>query len=187
MNETRTKILEVAENLIQRVGLNAMSYQHISEAIGIRKASVHHHFPKKENLVDELLSCCHLSYGENYRRIVASEAKAPDKLRELAGVFEDSLRSGNICFVGTISSDLNTLADSSRRMLEITIRQTVDIFSGAFLQGRIEGTLSFAGTDEDLAYAFFSFLLGAQITARAFGGAESFRAATEAMICGWER
>jgi TetR/AcrR family transcriptional repressor of nem operon len=38
-----------------------MSYKHISEAVGIRKASVHHHLPKKENLVDELLERCAIS------------------------------------------------------------------------------------------------------------------------------
>ena len=43
MDDTRTKILDVAEDLVRRVGLNAMSYKHISEAVGIRKASVHHH------------------------------------------------------------------------------------------------------------------------------------------------
>ena len=65
MNDTRTRILDVAEELIQRVGLNAMSYKHISDVVGIRKASIHHHFPKKENLVDELLNRCHVSYGAN--------------------------------------------------------------------------------------------------------------------------
>ncbi len=39
MSDTRTKILNVADDLVQRVGLNAMSYKHISDAVGIRKAS----------------------------------------------------------------------------------------------------------------------------------------------------
>ncbi len=187
MNDTRTKILEVAENLIQRVGLNAMSYQHISEAIGIRKASIHHHFPRKENLVDELLNRCNITYGDSYRQIVGSSESAPDKLRRLAGLFEESLRLGSLCVVGTMSSDLNTLEDSSRRILKATISQTAEIFAQAFRHGRKEGSLAFAGLDYEIAYAFFSFLLGAQIAARAHGGTESFRKATEAMIGGWER
>ncbi|MCD4689251.1 MAG: TetR/AcrR family transcriptional regulator, partial [Desulfuromonadaceae bacterium] len=54
MKDTKRHILDVAEDLIQRVGLNAMSYKHISDAVGIRKASIHHHFPKKDNLIDAL-------------------------------------------------------------------------------------------------------------------------------------
>lgn len=186
MNDTKNKILDVAEDLIQRVGLNAMSYKHISEAVGIRKASVHHHFPKKENLVDELLNRCHISYGNEYRKIVEGTETAPQKLRNIAGVFEDGLQKKKLCFVGTISSDLNTLQENSCRILEDTIRKTVNIFSIAFRQGREEGTLSFKGTDEEAAYAFLSYLIGVQITARAHGGLESFKEATETIISGWE-
>jgi TetR/AcrR family transcriptional repressor of nem operon len=70
MSNTRIKILDVADDLVQRVGLNAMSYKHISDAVGIRKASIHHHFPKKENLVDQLLERCAISYGDRYKQIV---------------------------------------------------------------------------------------------------------------------
>jgi TetR/AcrR family transcriptional regulator, transcriptional repressor for nem operon len=39
--DTRTLILDAAQDLIQRLGANAVSYQHLSEAVGIRKASIH--------------------------------------------------------------------------------------------------------------------------------------------------
>lgn len=185
MSDTRTKILDVAEELIQRVGFNAMSYKHISDSVGISKASIHHHFHKKENLLNDLLDRCHVSYGSNYRKIVEGNGTAPDKLRELAGVFEDGLKKQQLCIVGTISSDLNTLQDSSCDILKTTIRKTVEIFSVAFEQGRKEGSLSFSGTDKDAAYGFFSFLLGAQISTRAYGGEDFFRSATEAIISGW--
>ncbi len=187
MDDTRTKILDVAEELIQRVGLNAMSYKHISEAVGIRKASIHHHFPKKANLVDDLLTRCHLSYGNHYRRIVAGDGDAGDKLQRLAGVFEEGLQKHQLCLVGMIGSDLNTLQATSCRILENTVRDTVAIFSIAFRQGREEGTLAFNGTAEETAFAFFSFLVGAQIAARAHGGTKMFRNATAALISGWRK
>ncbi len=187
MDSTRTKILDVAEKLIQQVGCNAMSYKHISDGVGIRKASIHHHFQKREHLIEELLNRCQLSYGKNYQRIVEDSGHAPGKLRQLADVFADGLQKQRLCLVGTISADLNTLQDNSRAILKATIRNTVRIFMIAFKQGREEGSLSFAGTDEETAYAFYSFLLGAQITARAHGGEKSFRSATEAMILSWEK
>lgn len=187
MNDTKTKILDVAEGLVQRVGLNAMSYQHISDAVGVRKASIHHHFPKKENLVEALLLRCHVSYGDNYQAIVEGAWSAPDKLQQLAAVFADGLQHRQLCLVGTISADLNTLSENSRRVLEVTIQQTVDIFVVVFKQGQQEGSLSFTSPVEETAYAFFSFLLGAQISARACGGEPSFRSATEAIISSWEK
>ena len=182
MTDTRTKILDVAEELIQSVGVNAMSYKHISDAVGIRKASIHHHFPKKDDLIDALLNRCQTSYGEQYTAIVERELPAPEKLRQLAGVFEAGLVSEKLCLVGSISTDRNTLQDSSCAILESNIENTVEIFSRVFRQGREEKTLAFSGTEADAAFAFLTFLIGAQIVARAQGGQEVFRSATDVII-----
>ncbi|MCP4119522.1 MAG: TetR/AcrR family transcriptional regulator [Desulfobacteraceae bacterium] len=186
MKDTKTKILDVAEDLIQRVGLNAMSYKHISDAVGIRKASIHHHFPQKKNMVDALLSRCETTYGAHYRTIVDDNCSAPDKLRQIAGIFADGVTREKLCLVGMVSSDMNTLEPASCGILEKTLEGTVAIFSQAFRQGREEGSLTFKGTDEEIAHAFFSFLVGAQIAARVKGGAGAFNTATEIIITSWE-
>ncbi len=187
MVDTRTKILDVAEDLVQRVGLNAMSYKDISDAVGIRKASIHHHFPKKENLVDGLLERCAISYGDSYQRIADGSGEAPGKLRKLAAVFEDGLDNKKLCLVGSISTNRNTLQDSSCHILKSTIKNTVSIFAAVFEQGRLEGSLTVTGTDEEMAFAFFSLLVGAQTIARSHGGVQSFHQATEVVISGFEK
>jgi len=187
MVDTRTKILDVAEDLVRQVGLNAMSYKDISEAVGIRKASIHHHFPKKENLVDELLKRCAISYGDNYQQIVDGSGQASGKLRELAVVFADGLNSKKLCLVGSVSTDRNTLQDSSCQILQGTIKNTVSIFAAVFAQGRREVSLKFTGTDEEAAFTFFSFLVGAQTIARSHGGVELFHQMTNLFISGFEK
>jgi TetR/AcrR family transcriptional repressor of nem operon len=186
MNDTKSNILDVAEDLIQRVGLNAMSYKHISDAVGIRKASIHHHFPQKKDMVDALLNRCEISYGSKYREIVDGSGRAPEKLRRLATVFEEGVVSGKLCLVGMISSDFETLEDNSCKILEQTLQRTLDIFSIVFKLGREEKSLAFDGTNKEAAYTFFSFLVGAQIAARVKGGTEAFQAATELIISSWE-
>ncbi len=186
MNDTKNQILDAAEDLIQRGGINAMSYKHISEVVGIRKASIHHHFPKKKDMVNALLSRCGDSYGLRYLTIVETRKKAPGKLRQLAGVFAEGLNTDKLCLVGMISSDRNTLESTSCEILEKTLQSTIECFSIAFTQGRTEGSLVFSGTDEGAAYAFFSFLVGAQIAARVKGGESAFKASTETIIRGWE-
>jgi TetR/AcrR family transcriptional repressor of nem operon len=187
MINTKTKILNVAEELIQRLGCNAMSYNDISEAVGIRKASIHHHFAKKEDLINELLKRCRITYGNNYQKIADSPLSAPEKLRNIAKIFKDGLRKQQLCLVGTISADKNTLKEDSRDILEDTIKNTIGIFTPVFEQGKKDDSLSFIGTSEETAYAFFSFLLGAQIATRVYGGEKSFQSTTEAMISNWEK
>ncbi|RUV11465.1 TetR/AcrR family transcriptional regulator, partial [Mesorhizobium sp. M7A.T.Ca.TU.009.01.3.1] len=55
MASTSEKILDVAQSLIVAGGYNGFSYADISAAIGIRKASIHHHFPTKAELVSVLV------------------------------------------------------------------------------------------------------------------------------------
>lgn len=184
MSDTRTKILDVAEELVQSVGVNAMSYKHISDAVGIRKASIHHHFSKKEDLVDELLHRCQGSYGAHYSSIVEGKGSAPEKLQKLAEVFKDGLCSEKLCLVGSISTDKNTLQETSCKILENTIEKTVTIFSKVFHQGQEEESLSFAGSADEAAYAFLTFLVGAQIVARAYGGEKMFEKAARVTING---
>ncbi len=185
MVSTKIKILDVAEALIRQYGLNGMSYKHISDAVGVQKASIHHHYPKKENLVEALLNRCDILYGNNYRSIVDNSTTAPMKLKDLAGIFKDGLEKQQLCLVGTFSADLNSLHDNSRKILENTIRNTVIIFSKAFRQGMEDGSLKFDGEAVEVAYVYYSFLLGAQISARAYGGSGSFTRATELIISSW--
>ena len=49
-SETAEQILDLAETLIQTRGYSAFSYQDIADALGIRKASIHYHFPSKADL-----------------------------------------------------------------------------------------------------------------------------------------
>lgn len=186
MTDTKTNILNVAEDLIQRVGLNAMSYKHISDAVGIRKASIHYHFPQKKDMVDALLSRCDTTYGSRYQAIVDEDCPAPQKLRLIADVFAEGLMNNKLCLVGMISSDINTLEKPSCKILEKTLQSTVAIYSAAFRQGREEGSLVFSETDKNAAYAYFSFLIGVQIAARVKGGIEAFNSATKMMIRAWE-
>ncbi len=185
MINTKTEILDVAELLIRQYGLNGMSYKHISDVVGIKKASIHHHYPKKENLVEALLNRCDTFYGNNYKSIVENDSSAPEKLKELANVFRDGLEKQQLCLVGTFSADLNSLHDNSRKILEVTIKNTVDIFAKAFKKGRDDGSLKFDGDTLEVAYLYYSFLLGSQISARAYGGSESFKRVTDVMISCW--
>src|SRR6201988_4888439 len=49
-SRTAEQILDLAETLIQTRGYSAFSYQDIADSLGIRKASIHYHFPSKTEL-----------------------------------------------------------------------------------------------------------------------------------------
>ena len=187
MQDTKNTILDVAEDFIRRNGLNAVSYKHISDVVGIKKASIHYHFPQKKDLVNALLLRCEQTYGCEYQSIASSALSAPEKLRKIADVFKQGTVAGKVCLMGVLSSDLTSLDESSRLILEKTAEGTVATYAAIFEQGRMEGSMQFYGSDYNEAYAFFSMLIGAQIMARVKGGAEALQAASDAMIDGYRK
>jgi TetR/AcrR family transcriptional repressor of nem operon len=89
-----------------------MSYQDISAVVGIRKASIHTHFPRKEDLVTALL----IRYREHFLRIVdgivASGDEPEVKLRRYCGLYAATLSSGNqnkVCLYAMLGAELNVL------------------------------------------------------------------------------
>ena len=66
--DTKTRILDVAQDLIQRLGVNGMSYKDISEVVGIRKASIHSHFPKKDDLFISLARTIQRPHSKCFRQ-----------------------------------------------------------------------------------------------------------------------
>src|SRR5436309_14940814 len=55
LSPTSDDILACARSLIIAGGYNGFSYADIAEVVGIRKASIHHHFPSKVDLVRTLV------------------------------------------------------------------------------------------------------------------------------------
>ncbi|MCA8089277.1 TetR/AcrR family transcriptional regulator, partial [Burkholderia cenocepacia] len=47
---TRDALVQAGEGLMRSMGYAAFSYADLAETVGIRKASIHHHFPTKEDL-----------------------------------------------------------------------------------------------------------------------------------------
>ena len=81
MSELRTsqKIVDVATDLIKVRGYNAFSYQDISSLVGIRKASVHHHFSTKGDLGSAVVR----RVTETLRETLAEiEAESSDEVKE---------------------------------------------------------------------------------------------------------
>lgn len=55
-NSARDEILDAAAELFTTVGYSATSTRRIAEGVGIRQASLYHHFAAKEDILDALLA-----------------------------------------------------------------------------------------------------------------------------------
>lgn len=87
--DTRARLLAEAEQLLRRVGYAAFSYADLAAAIGIRKASIHHHFPTKQDLAAAVVDAALARFTGRLHDIEAMESSAVARLHAYGGLFSE--------------------------------------------------------------------------------------------------
>jgi TetR/AcrR family transcriptional repressor of nem operon len=180
--ETVERILDVAEELVQTRGLNAMSYADIAERVGIRKASLHYHFPTKSDLVKALVDRYSSRFFGALAGLQATTDDPAERLRGYAEVYASVLERGRMCLCGMLASDYQTLSPDTQRDVERFFERNVEwveaVVADAVASGRAP-----AGTDaRAAAETVVAGLEGAMLVSRPLPGTERFRAIADALV-----
>lgn len=78
---TRTALLDSAESLARMRGYNGFSYADLSREVGIRKASIHHHFPTKADLALAVLERYRREFTAGLEQLTRSQPTAGRQLK----------------------------------------------------------------------------------------------------------
>ena len=169
--DTKEYILDVAQRLIQQRGVNGFSYADIAAEVGIRKASLHHHFPTKTDLVLHLLN----RYRQQLEDYLASlpDTDSHVLLDRYAALFHGNLCQGRACMGGMLAAEVATLDASLMPALERFLQVQQRWLSGVLERGQQRGEIVRAATPARQAAMLISTLQGALLFARA-GGDETF-------------
>ena len=179
----REKLLDAAQALVQSRGLNVVSFQDLADRVGLKKPSVFHHFPTKDALAQSLLERCRTTYGARYGEVLAQDKlSAPEKLREIARIFDEALREDKLCLLGALGSSSSGFSEELVNDLRDTANLSIERYATVFEEGQSTGSLSFKGTARDAATAFLSMLQGLQVMARANGDLDTFAPAALSYI-----
>ncbi len=178
----KEKLLDAAESLVQSRGLNAVTFQDIADAVGLRKPSVFHHIKNKDELAHELIERCITKHGPQYAAIVEKNISAPEKLRQVAKVFETGLKQERPCLLAALGGAANALTPDATAKLKEAADGAIGRFAMIFVQGRDEGSLNFEGESEQAAMAFFAMLQGLQTLCRVKGDTRAFNKAAATYI-----
>ena len=114
---TAGRILEAGRQLIMRRGYSGFSYADIADAIDIRKASIHHHFPTKADLAVAVLQQSQANFDADMSLLDASGADALVQMRAYIGYWERCIAddSAPFCVAGMLGAELPALPDEVAR------------------------------------------------------------------------
>lgn len=171
MANTRERILDVAQELIQRRGLNAMSFQDLSDSIGIRKASIHHHFASKAKMVEALCSRYRREFEILVSRILQSGASGKTKLRRYFDLFAQTAKGDKNCLFGILIAELSSLDEEGREQVHAFSNENIQWTQQILRDGVSDGSLLEISDLPKTAEMVFATLEGGLLLSRLDGGA----------------
>ena len=181
-SDTPTRILDVAERLVQRRGFNGFSYADVARELGLTKASLHYHFAGKAELGEALVGRYTGTFADALIAIDLQPADAPAKLRSYAQLYTDVLRDERMCLCGILAAEYETLPQTMRDSVIRFFGDNESWVQHVIEQGLREGSLRCEGSSDDAARAIVSGLEGAMLVARPFGDLGRFQATADRMI-----
>ena len=179
---TRSRILDVAEQLIQTRGFNGFSYADISAELGITKASLHYHFATKAELGRTLVARYTEAFGAALERIGTTCADAPAQLRAYVELYSGVLREERLCLCGMVAAEYATLPAAMQEALRVFFELNERWLTHLVEAGQRAGTLTPRTAPGEAARLLVGALEGAMLVARAYGDPARFSAAAELLL-----
>ena len=109
VSDTKTKLLDAAALCVQTRGYNGFSFHDLADAVGIKTASIHYHFPTKAELGQALTR----RYTTQFMTALGDpETGNPEQcLQRYVELFRGALDSGRMCLCGMMGAEISGVPD----------------------------------------------------------------------------
>lgn len=183
---TFDQILACARNLIVSGGYNGFSYADISSVVGIRKASIHHHFPTKVDLVRALVSRYRQEAEAGIANIEQTVPDPLDQMRTYAGYWEKCIADGSrpFCVCALLASEIPSLPREVAFEVKAYFRLLSAWLAKAIDSASKQGLIHISRAPDIEAELFMATVHGAMLSARAYGDPQIFALITTALFEG---
>lgn len=181
--DTRTLLLDHAETAARERGFDAFSYADLAEAVGIRKASIHHHFPRKADLALALIERYVARLFEQLDALAEREQGGAARLRGVCSSFRAGLDDGRkLCLCIAFAAGRDSLDAAVVARIADYHERLTDWLADAFARGAADDSVADVGDPVAEARAALALFEGAQIIARAANRMDLFDAASTALL-----
>jgi TetR/AcrR family transcriptional repressor of nem operon len=181
---TAGEIIRCARSLIVSGGYNGFSYADVADVVGIRKASIHHHFPTKVDLVRTLLELYREEFDAGVAEIERHFPDPMDRLRAYIGYWEGCIDDPTtaFCVCALLASEIPLLPQEIARELKAHFQALSAWLTSVLERGAEQGSIVLNGAAHSEAETFMATVHGAMLSARAYGDTEVFNVITQALM-----
>lgn len=167
---TREQILAVARGLIETRSYLGFSFQDVADAVGVRKASLYHHFPTKEALGIAVIR----DATQGFKSWQAAKVRAPqDALDAYFRMYRNALKAGSgMCPAGALAPGWDCINDELK--LAVQELRTTQLLWLTGVLGALAPPKQKGDSVASLAAYVFAACQGALLSARMTGRVEDF-------------
>jgi len=175
-SSTAEDILASARALIVSGGYNGFSYADIADVVGIRKPSIHHHFPSKAELVRVLVAGYRKQAEEGIANLERAVPAPLDQLHAYIGYWKTCIgdASAPFCICALLANELPVLPQEVALEVRAYFRFLSAWLTSVLERGAAQGTVKLTETARVEAEAFMATVHGAMLSARAYGDTAIF-------------
>ncbi len=160
---TSEAILAAARDSVQAHGFGGLNFRDLAAEVGIKAASIYHHFPSKADLGAAVAKRYWEDAAARLEGVSANAADPKAALHMYPDVFRQSLeRENRLCLGSFMSAEFDDLPASVIKEV-----QTFSDVNVTWLEKRLsEAGIVGSAESEDRARAIFAAVAGAQLMAR---------------------
>ena len=178
------EIAACARSLIALRGYNGFSYADIAEAVGITKASIHHHFPSKAELVRSVVAAYR---AEAIAGLAALAAQMPDpaiRLQAWTRFWQDCLRERTLpfCICAMLATEMPTIPEDVGAEVRGHFDDLSQWLAATLADGARTGQFTLRAAPAAEALGFMAAIHGAMVAARAYGDAAVFTSISQGLL-----
>ncbi|WP_448211743.1 TetR/AcrR family transcriptional regulator [Colwellia sp. MEBiC06753] len=152
LKNRKQQIVEVALDLLQVHGFENFSYLDIANRLSITKASIHHHFAKKEDLGVALCQAIQAWHELEFGKILASKQTAKQKLDTYVNaMLRFACGKSKICPLSSLQVDIASLPKAMHRELKALDEHELAFITQVLSEGKQAGEFNFAGDTQSQA------------------------------------
>jgi TetR/AcrR family transcriptional repressor of nem operon len=167
-SETAGQILDLAETLIQTRGYSAFSYQDIADSLGIRKASIHYHFPSKADLGVAVVDRYMARFDGALTAIANDQSQSSMTMLDVyvQPYLQFASTPDQVCLSGALAGEMMALPPKVRERVDHFFRTHQVWLTKILERGVARGEFTLAAPASKVARFVFGALQGALLVKR---------------------
>ncbi|MGN1288448.1 MAG: TetR/AcrR family transcriptional regulator [Bradyrhizobium sp.] len=165
-SSSREAILAAAKRTAQARGYSGLNFRDLADEVGIKAASIYHHFPSKADLGAAVARRYWEDTAAQLEAMLAEKVDPVRCLRRYPEVFRKALENNNrMCLCSFMSAEVDDLPDAVKQEVQTFADVNVAWLSKLLVAARLVNSKK----SEQRARAIFAAVAGAQLMARSRG------------------